>query len=268
MSAPQNGHTALVPAVDRAAQILSLIASSETSLGVSELSRKLKLNKGTTHNIITTLCHHRLLERDEPSKTYRLGRALVGLGHSAGEHADLRTVAHPLLVELAHAVEETVILGTYHDAHVAIVDREEAPHDLKIGAPLGLHLYYSAGVFGKIFLAAMAQADATRLIHAHPLRTYTPRSITRITAYRAELAQVRARGYALDDEEYLAGVRAAAAPVNDAGGRVVGALSIVGFSARLPDSKLAQIARKVNAAAGEISRRLGAVEYPTWNGIG
>lgn len=268
MPALQNGHGALVPAVDRAAQILSLIASSESPLGVSELSRKLKLNKSTTHDILTTLCRHRLLERDEPAKTYRLGRALVELGHSAGERADLRTVAHPLLVELAHAVEETVILGTYHAAHVAIIDREEAPHDVKISAPLGGHLHYSAGVFGKIFVAAMAQADATNLIHEHPLRTYTPKSITRITSYRAELAQVRARGYALDDEEYLAGVRAAAAPVNDAQGRVVGALTVVGFSTRLPNSKLVQIARQAHATAEQISFQLGAAEYPKWNGIG
>src|SRR5512136_1317620 len=123
--APQNGHSALVPAVDRAAQILAVIASSETPLGVSELSRKLKLNKSTTHDILATLSHHHLLERDESTKTYRLGQALAELGRVVGERMDLRTVAHPRLVALARAVEETVILGTYHDAHVAIIDREE-----------------------------------------------------------------------------------------------------------------------------------------------
>jgi IclR family KDG regulon transcriptional repressor len=268
MPAPQKGQSALVPAVDRAAQILALIASSETSLGVSELSRKLKLNKSTTHDILTTLCHHHLLERDEPTKTYRLGYALSELGHTVSERTDLRTVVHPQLIALAHAVEETVILGTYHDGHIAIIDREEAPHDVKISAPLGRHLYYSAGVFGKIFLAAMAEDDATKLIHERPLRPYTPKSITRITSYRKELVQVRAQGYALDDEEYLAGVRAAAAPLNDSQGRVVGALSVVGFRTRLPNSKLVQIAKQASATAEQISRQLGAPEYPEWNGIG
>jgi DNA-binding IclR family transcriptional regulator len=266
--AQKNGHSALVPAVNRAAQILTLVASSELPLGVSELSRRLKLNKSTTHDILATLCHHHLLERDDAAKTYRLGHALAELGHGVGERSDLRTVAHPLLVALAHAVAETVILGTYHDAHVAIIDREEAPHDLKISAPLGRHLYYSAGVFGKIFLAAMPEVDATRLIRECHLRTYTQKSITKITAYRAELAQVRALGYALDDEEYLAGVRAAAAPVNDAQGRVVGALSVVGFSTRLPNPKLIQIARQALETAEQISRQLGALDYPSWNGIG
>jgi IclR family KDG regulon transcriptional repressor len=268
MSPAQNGNASLVPAVDRAAQILQVIASSETALGVSELSRQLKFNKSTTHDILNTLCHHHLLERDDTTKTYRLGYALAELGHRVGERMDLRAIAHPRLVALAHAVEETVILGTYHDGHVAIIDREEAPHEVKITAPLGRHLYYSAGVFGKIFIAAMPEAEANKLIRERPLRTYTAKSITKITAYRAELEQVRAQGYALDDEEYLAGVRAAAAPVNDAQGHVAAALCVVGFGTRLSHEQLARVSKQTREAAAEISRQLGAKEYPTWNGVG
>lgn len=268
MPPAKNGKNTLVPAVDRAAQILNAVASSETALGVSEVSRQLKLNKSTAHDILTTLCHYHLLERDESTKTYRLGYALAELGHRVVERSDWRAIVHPRLVALAHALEETVILGTFHDDHVAIVDREEAPHDVKITAPLGIHLYYSAGVFGKIFLAAMPKADANKLIRENPLRAFTAKSITRLTAYRAELGQVRARGYALDDEEYLAGVRAVAAPVNDAQGRVVAALTVVGFTTRLPNPKLLQIAKKTRDAAAQISRQLGAVDYPAWNGIG
>ena len=267
MSPAKNDNAALVPAVDRAARILHAVASSGIPLGVSELSRQLGLNKSTTHDILSTLCRHQFLERDEAAKTYRLGYALAELGHRVGERMDLRAVAHPRLVALAHAVEETVILGTYHDGHVAIIDREEAPHEVKITAPVGRHLYYSAGVFGKIFIAAMPEAEASKLVRDKPLRAYTPKSITKITAYRAELEQVRAQGYALDDEEYLAGVRAAAAPVNDAQGRVVAALCVVGFGTRLPNTKLLQIAKQTRETAAEISRQLGATEYPTWNGI-
>src|SRR5450830_1259514 len=71
MAPAKNGNGSLVPAVDRAAQILHAIAASETALGVSELSRQLKFNKSTTHNILNTLCHHHLLERDDSTKTYR-----------------------------------------------------------------------------------------------------------------------------------------------------------------------------------------------------
>jgi IclR family KDG regulon transcriptional repressor len=267
MLSSQNGNGATVPAVDRAAQILKTLASSEFPLGVSELSRQLGLNKSTVHDIVTALSHHKLLERDDASKTYRLGHALAELANHVGARNDLQTLAHPRLVTLAHAVQETVLLGTFHDGHVTIVDKEEAPHDVKITSPVGLRLYYSVGAFGKIFLAAMSDAQATKLLHDKPLRAFTPKSITKPPAYRAALRRVRALGYALDDEEYLAGVRAAAAPVVDARGYVVAALCVVGFRTRLSYEQLLRLAKQTRDAARKISRELGAVEYPAWKGI-
>jgi DNA-binding IclR family transcriptional regulator len=263
-----NEHGTVVPSVDRAAQILNAVASSETALGVSDLSRQLALNKSTTHAILNTLCRHQLLQRDDASKTYRLGHGLVDLAQHVREQTDLRSVAHPRLVALARAVEETVLLGTYHDGHVTIIDQEESPHDLKITTPIGRRVHYSAAAFGKVFLAAMSEPEVAQLLHDKPPRAYTSRSIVKPAAYRATLRQVRKRGYALDDEEYLAGVRAAGAPINDARGRVVAVLIVVGFGTRLPQDKLTDIALQVRHAAEDISRQLGATAYPTWNGAG
>lgn len=258
---------ASVPAVDRAAQILHALAASDSALGVSELSRQLGLNKSTTFDILTTLCHHRLVERNDSAKTYRLGYALAELGHHVRERIDLRAVAHPHLLELAREIQETVFLGTFHDGYVTIVDKEEAPHDLKITSPLGRRVHYSAAAYGKIFLSALADNEATQLMRHNPPRAYTTKSITKPAPYRAALAQVRKQGYALDDEEYLTGVRAAAAPINDAQGCVVAALCVVGFSTRLPHDKLIRLAKQARETAENISKQLGAKEYPVWNGV-
>jgi DNA-binding IclR family transcriptional regulator len=126
---------------------------------------------------------------------------------------------------------------------------------------------YSAAAFGKIFLAAMSEAELSELLSARPLRAFTRKSITKIGPYRAALRQVRAQGFALDDEEYLAGVRAAATPINDEHGKVIAALCVVGFSTRVAYSKLLDIARQACAASAEISSKLGAKEYPSWHGI-
>ncbi|MBI5652198.1 MAG: IclR family transcriptional regulator [Chloroflexi bacterium] len=265
---PKNGNGALVPAVDRAAQILHAIAASEVALGVSELSRQLGLNKSTVHDILATLAHYHFLERDDAAKTYRLGYALAELGQRVSERADVRAVAHPRLVALAHTVEETVFLGAYRDGQVTIVDKEEAPHDFKITSPLGRQLYYSVGAFGKVFLAAMDEADANKLLRVKPLRAFTTKSIVKPTNLRGELRDVRAQGYAFDDEEYLPGVRATAAPVNDAAGRVIAALCVVGFSARMSNDKLTRLAKQTRDTAEQISRAMGAKEYPQWNGVG
>jgi DNA-binding IclR family transcriptional regulator len=256
-----------VPAVDRAIQILHTLAAHDSALGVSELSRQLGLNKSTTFDILTTLCHHHLVERNDSAKTYRLGYGLAELGHRVRERIDLRSVAHPHLIELARALEETVFLGTFHDGYVTIVDKEEAPHDLKITSPLGRRVHYSAAAYGKVFLTALSDTEVTKLMRDNPPRAYTLKSIIKPAAYRAAMAQVRKLGYALDDEEYLAGVRAAAAPINDAQGHVVGALCVVGFSTRLPHDKLIRVAKQARDTAERISKQLGAKEYPTWNGV-
>ncbi len=262
-----NGNGALVPSVDRAAQILRAVAVSEVPVGVSELSRHLAMNKSTTHAILNTLCQHQLLQRDEATKTYRLGSGLFDLAQRVREQGDLRTIAHPYLVDLAQRVQETVVLGTFHDGYVTIIDKEESPHDLKITTPIGRRVHYSAAAFGKVFLAALSDQEIASLMQNKPLRAYTNRSIIKPHAYQATLKQVRKQGYALDDEEYLAGVRAAGAPIDDARGRVVAVLIVVGFSSRLPNHKLKDVAAEVRRAAEQISRRLGATEYPSWNGV-
>lgn len=268
MTNSSNDNGAMVPAVDRAAQILKILASSDVSLGVSELGRQLGLNKSTVHDIVTTLSHHNLVERDDASKTYRIGHALAELGQRAGARANLQTLAHPRLLAFARSVDETVLLGTYSDGHVTIIDREEAPHDLKITSPIGHRLYYSVGAFGKIFIAAMTDVQANELLRHRPPRAFTPRSITKITAYRTAIQRVCALGYALDDEEYLSGVRAVAAPIVDVRGFVIAALCVVGFSTRLPHDKLLRVAKQTRDAAEKISRELGATEYPAWKGVG
>lgn len=263
-----DGHGGVVPSVDRAAQILQTVAISDSPMGVSELSRQLALNKSTTHAILNTLCRHQLLQRDEATKTYRLGHGLVELAQRVQEQSDLRSIAHPRLVDLAEQVDETVLLGTFHDGYVTIIDKEESPHDLKITTPIGRRVHYSAAAFGKVFLAAMSDREIMALTQEKPLRAYTTKSITKPNAYRATLKQVRKQGYALDDEEYLAGVSAAGAPINDARARVVAVLIVVGFGTRLPQQRLKEVALQVRRAAEGISHELGATHYPTWNGVG
>ncbi len=263
-----NGNTTLVPAVDRAAHILRVLADTKTPLGVSELSRQLGLNKSTTHDILNTLCHHRLLERDEPTKTYRLGYALAELGQRVDERLDLRIIAHAWIVRLSEELDETVFLGTYQDGYVTIIDKQEASHDVKITSPLGRRMHYSAAAFGKLFLAAMNDTQVNQLLAEKPLRPATPKSIIRPNAYRATLRQVRVQGYAVDDEEYIPGVRAVSAPVNDAQGHVIAGLCVVGFGTRIAHDRLGEIAKQTRRAAEAISRELGASNYPKWNGVG
>lgn len=262
-----DGTVNLVPAVDRAVTLLRLLQDGGGGHGVSELSRRAGLHKSTVHDILHTLCHHRLVEQDPVTKRFRLAAGLLEFGAHVRERLDLRRAARPHLAELARAAGETVFLGTFDGDHVMIVDKEESARDLKITSPVGRRIPYCAGAFGKVFLAALPDPDRDRLFKRRPLRPFTPKTVTDAGTYVRDLARVRRDGFALDDEEYIAGVRAAAAPIVDGEGRVVGALSAVGLKARLKTSTFRALGPQVAAAARAVSERLGATRYPAWDGV-
>lgn len=261
------GRAKLVPAVDRAVAILRLFRNGQQGYGVSELSRALNLNKSTTHDILATLCHHGFLERDAATKRYRLGWGLLELGHMVGERLTLRGVARPLLEELGRRTGETVFLGAFVGRRVLLIDKEESPYDMKITSPLGRRLPATAGAFGKVFLAALPWRELDRFL-SKEVRRFTARTVTDPKQIKKELGEVRRRGYATDDEEYLEGVRAAGAPIVDSRHLVVGAISCVGLKARLGAGALEALGVKVREACRAISRRLGASRYPAWDGLG
>lgn len=247
--------TELVPAVDRTARILMAFKSGQEELGVSELSKTLGINKSTVHKIVLTLCHHGFLERNEDAKRYRLGPVLFELGNIVLDGIDLRAVARPLLRHLVNVTGQTVILGVLDGDRVTIIDREESPDPMKITSPIGKRIPACAGSFGKVLLSPQ---DVDRLYGSKGLPSFTKNSITSIQDLKAELRKARVQGYSIDDQEYMEGVRAVSAPVVDAAQRVIAAVTVVGFAARMPDDRMPFIIEETLKASEKISMRMGA----------
>lgn len=247
--------TALVPAVDHTARILMAFRSGKVELGVSELSKALGINKSTVHKIALTLCHHRFLERNEDSKRYRLGPALFDLGNIVLDGVDLRAVARPFLRDLVAATGQTVLLGVLDGDRVIIIDREESPEPMKITSPIGKRIPACAGSFGKVLLST---EDIARLYTSRGLPAFTENSITDLEQLKAEQRKACERGFAVDDQEYLEGVRAVSAPVLGADRKVAAAVTVVGFAARMTDERMPFIVEEVVKASAEISLRMGA----------
>ncbi|MCL5960236.1 MAG: IclR family transcriptional regulator [Chloroflexi bacterium] len=246
--------TDLVPAVDRTARILLAFKSGKEELGVSELSKSLGINKSTVHKIMLTLCHHGFLERSESSKRYRLGHALFDLGNVMLDGIDLRAIARPYLKSLVTATGQTVLLGILDGDRVIIVDREESPEPMKVTSPIGYRIPACAGSFGMVLLS---EDDVDRLFGPAGLPSFTRKSINNLDAYKRELAKAHQQGYAVDDEEYLEGVRAVSAPVIGHGRTVIAAVTVVGFAAKMPDDRIPFIIQQTVRACAQISLRMG-----------
>lgn len=243
------------PSVKKAFAILNAVASSRQGLGVSELAKKLKMAKSTVHGMTSALEELGAVMRHPRTKKYKLGFTLLEIGRSAYSQIDLKTAARPVAEDLMEKTHTSIFLGILNWDHVTILDIVEARQDLNITAPVGSNIPLFAGAVGKVFLASMREEQAAGIIKAKGLPRFTGNSIVDPKRYQKELKQVRQKGYAVDDEEYIMGVRAVASQLMGLG-HLQSAIWAVGFKDSIDDSKLESIAAAILVASGSISRRI------------
>jgi DNA-binding IclR family transcriptional regulator len=243
------------PSVKKAFAILSVISSSRDGLGVSELAKDLKMAKSTVHGMTSALEELGAVMRDPLTKKYKLGFTLLEIGRSAYSQIDLRSSARPVMEELMQKTQTSVFLGILNWDHVTVLDIVESSQDLKITAPVGTTMPMFAGAVGKVFLASMEEEQAAKIVKSKGLPRFTDNSIVDTALYFQELRQVREKGFAVDDEEYILGVRAVASPLMGLG-QLRSAIWIVGFKASLDEKMMKTITAETQKAAKTISRRI------------
>jgi DNA-binding IclR family transcriptional regulator len=235
------------PSVKKAFAILSAISSSKDGMGVSDLAKKLKMAKSTVHGMTSALEELGAVMRYPLTKKYKLGFALLEIGRSAYSQIDLQTSARPVTEELMEKTRTSVFLGILNWDQVTILDIVEARQDLNITAPVGSTIPLFAGAVGKVFLASMPHEQAAKIVQTKGLPRFTDNSIVDI--------QVKEKGYAVDDEEYIMGVRAVASPLIGLG-QLRSAIWAVGFKASLDEKKMQMLTGETHMAAQTISRRI------------
>ena len=235
--------------------MLRSISRDDGGLTISDLSRRLGLGKSTVHGIAAALEAEGALVRDPLTKRFRLGLTLLELGRSAYARIYIKDAARPFMETLMVKTRESVFLGVRNDDRITILDIVESMQELKITSPIGTTIPLLAGATGKIFLAHMDETEARDLVRKNGLHPYTAKTITDPRRYLEQVNSARLNAYAVDDEEYISGVRAVAAPVQ-AGDRLLGAVWVVGFTPGLNDSKMAMVIAETQLAAAGISNSI------------
>lgn len=243
------------PSVKKAFKILHTIADSSSGLGVTELAKQLKIGKSTVHGIALALEEIGVLARDPIHKKYNIGYTLLELRKKAYEKMQLTNVARPPMERLMEKIGETVFLGILHGDHVTILDGVESHNEMKITSPPGTRLPLLAGAIGKIFLAQFGEEKAKEVLQKMGLRKYTSKSIVDSKKFFKEVEETRKKGYAIDDEEYMMGVKAIAAPIQ-APSPPLAAIWVVGFSSTLNDQKMAKAILEIQKTAQEINHSM------------
>jgi DNA-binding IclR family transcriptional regulator len=246
--ASENG---VVQSLDRALSILDAVGFSDQELSLADISMRVGLAKSTTHRLLHTLELRGFVSRNPVTGHYRPGMKTL---RSLGPGPQI----HQVLEDVALRSGETANLGALVGSQILYVDRADSPHALRWQLGVGERVPCHASGLGKAVLAFMDPHAVDRLL-PRVLERRTEATITDRQALKAELAAVRRRGYAVDDEEFMEGVRCVAVPVRRAGGEVVGAISIAGPAFRLTREAGDAQAVPLRKAADELSVLLGSL---------
>lgn len=247
---------ARLSSVANAIRVVKAFSDDEFELGISRLAARLGLAKSTVHRLASTLIDAGVLEQNPETGKYRLGLLVFELGSLVRRKIDVYHEARPWLFTLRDQTGETVHLAVLGRQGPVYINNIESHKAIRMSTGLGQRKPLHCTAEGKALLAFQPSEMIERTISAG-LDRLTPKTITDAAALQDELAVIRARGYATDDEECEPGMRCIAAPVRDDSGHVTAAVGIAGPVQRLTKKMLLSHAPTLLNAVASISQRLG-----------
>ncbi|HTQ76226.1 MAG TPA: IclR family transcriptional regulator [Burkholderiales bacterium] len=237
-------------------RLIRAFSEDHYEIGISDLAKRLGLAKSTVHRLASTLLDQGMLEQNAGDGKYRLGLALFELGTLVRRKMDFTTEARPFLRALMEKTGETVHLAILDHDSVLYIITHESKQALRMGSKVGTRAPVHSTAVGKALLAFQPDEEVARII-ARGLPASAPNTVVDGRVLVRELALVRARNYAVDDEESEVGLRSIAAPIRSDSGNVVAAISIAGPVHRMTRKTLLGWVRELTSAADAVSQRLG-----------
>lgn len=248
----------ILSTLDKGLHVLNILSTtgSPGGLTLTELSREIGMHRTTLFRILATLQARRLVERDGETDRYQIGLGVLALASARLRAIDLRHVARPMLQRLCAVARETVFLAVLDGHEIVTIERFEGPQVIALRTEIGGRRPAYCTASGKAIMAEL-DADAVERILAQGMPVRTARTITSPMVMRHHLDEARQRGFAIDDEERLEGVRCVGAPIFGYDGYVCGAISIAAPALRTPWERLQALGAETHKAACEISQQMG-----------
>jgi DNA-binding IclR family transcriptional regulator len=251
----QVAHKQASSSVFKALDVIDALAKAGRPVGLSELARTLGRPIPSVHRLLRTLELRDYVEAFDGR--YRLTLKLFEIGSSVVDSIDVVAEARPVCAALCDDVDETVNMSVRSGVSAVYVMKLDSPRSVRLISRLGMHAPLHCTAMGKVLLAYAEPQVQRSLLQRMKLEPRTANTITTRAALRAELADVAARGYAVDREEFDDGLVCVAAGVFASSGEIVAAISITGPAARIRRSVWKRHGALVQDAGEQISRRLG-----------
>ncbi|WP_394233984.1 IclR family transcriptional regulator [Niallia oryzisoli] len=238
-----------------ALRLLHLFSVDEPELQLEDIAGKLEIGQSTAYRLVHTLIEEGFIVRDPSAKSYRLAASVLALSHTIMTKMQLCHLSIQILEKLAEVTGET--------AHIGVFKNHQVLYLLKMDSSYPVHLLSHAGrknpvhctSTGQVLLAYQSEETIEQVINKG-LTCYTSTTITDPTKLKNLLKTIRAQGYAVSQEELHEGVISIAAPVKNAKGKVIAAVSIAGPTLRLNRQTIPKLIKQVQEASDRVSKKL------------
>jgi DNA-binding IclR family transcriptional regulator/sugar lactone lactonase YvrE len=246
--------------LEKAIDVLEAVGASPHGIGHLDLASRLGLPKTTVYRILSTLVARGLVWRDPFRRVYCLGTRTIELAHKAFAMPDLVAAARLELRALRDQTGETTYLATLDGVDSVSLERFDGVHKTRSAAVLGVRKPIYCTSQGKAMLAFLETPERDAIVAQLSLKPLTEKTITDRRRLKAELKATAERGFAIDEEEIVMGVRCVGAPIIDPEGKVRGAISIAGPAYRMTRVRAERLGPEVAEAARRVGAQLGGSE--------
>jgi DNA-binding IclR family transcriptional regulator len=228
---------------------------------LAEVAEALSVSRATAFRILASLQSRGYVEHVRAERVYRIGYAVRALASKSDTSSVLR-LAGPAMAELRAATGETINLALIRRGKIAYAAMLDGVHAMRMQAAVGEEVAVHATAIGKAVLAALPPGRWEGLLPPEPYPALTPRTITGQRELAEAVAAARGRGYAIDDEENEVGAACIGAAILGGDGYPLGAISVSGLAARMPESDRPELGRLVSHWCAEVSAQLGFKPQP------
>ncbi|MCB1444278.1 MAG: IclR family transcriptional regulator [Rhizobiaceae bacterium] len=257
MTEQQAAQQKLVPAVERAALILDLVAAAKRYPTVSELARETALPKSTVHGLCTTLVQLGLLVR-RPDQTYLLGPHLLRWSHAFERQTDVATEFAALWDQTEIDIDSIASLCIPDDTDIVFIAARQVPAFRSFPVRAGMRLPAAFSAAGKAIVACWPDYEIFRAFSGGLPEKLTDRSVASLEELLAEIQEIRTRGVAVEAGQCQADITSFAGAVLDSINRPVAAVMLSVESDKLTDENRQRLEATVSSFALRLSHRLGA----------
>lgn len=246
-----------VQSVERALALLEVLGEDEEGYRLTDLAARTGLSPSTVHRLLTTLEKRRFVQFDQSDGMWHVGRQAFAVGSAFVRQRNFVAPALPFLRKLRDQTRETANLGIVDDGEMVVLTQIESREIMRAISRVGGRAPIITSGMGKAILATYTPADVAAIVSSRGMRKLTPHSLTRASELRTELEKVRRQGYAVDDEEFVTGLRCVAAVVYNNQAEALCAISVSGLATRVSPDRVEALGKLLNETARELTLALG-----------